>query len=75
MIISGQSGQSRNTVPGFAAVTSLTCGSSAGSAVTAKMQADSNKAASNVRFRCGFIYQLLMRCSRVAIVPERAKIF
>jgi hypothetical protein len=44
--------------------------------VTAKMQAaDSNQAMSNVRFRSGFIYQLLMRCTGIAIVPERAKIF
>ena len=71
--ISGQSGQSRNTVPGFAAVTSFACCSSACAAVTVKIQADSNDAASNVRFRSGFICQLLMRCTRIAIVPERPK--
>ena len=48
--ISGHSGQSRNTVPGFAAATSLTCGSSACPAGPATMQADSNKTASNICF-------------------------
>src|SRR6266699_1550099 len=74
-IISGQSWQSRNTVSGFAAVRAFACCSSACAAVTAKMQADSNKAASNVRFRVGFICQLLMRCTRVTIVPNWWKIF
>src|SRR6476659_1530995 len=54
--IAGQSRQSRNPVPAFAASPSFTCGSSACAAETAKMQTV-DKAASNVRFRFGFMYQ------------------
>src|SRR4029077_9348642 len=75
--ISGQSGQSRNTFPGFLAA-GFCAGSFASAAITVTIPAAlSNKsvAIDRARFRLRFICQLLMRCTRIGIVPERLRIF